>query len=192
MTLIYRIGLGLFCFILLGCFSYDDDGFGRSVNLNIQDAFSLENQKEYSVGDTIFFELRFSRYLPEDGFPELLDIYQTTKSEDFAFSFGLEKFSELEDSFRQVNINEDFIIAEKKNLDIYYYNNNHGTFVALNTAKDSYEAKVGVILVEDGLFQFNFNNLFIESPFTDDGVQVGIYHRFSTDEVLDVEFEVTE
>lgn len=190
MNLKYRISLVVFCFMLVGCFT-TDDSFGRSVSLTVQDSFSLENQKEYTVGDTIFFELRFSRYLPEEGFSELLDIYETTKAENFEFSFGFEKFSEFEGGFRQVFIGEDFIVAETENIDTYYFNN-YGAVASLNEARDTYQARVGVILAEDGLFRFNFDNVFISPPFDYDAVRLNINHRFSTEGLLDTEFTVTE
>lgn len=192
MDLKIKIGAITFCLLLIGCFSDDDGGFGRSISLSIQDAFSMENQKQYNVGDTVFFELRFSRYLPEEGFTEFLDIYETTKSEDFAFSFGFEKFSELENGFSPVNIDEEFIVAEKKNLDTFYYYNDFGTSAGMNAARDAYESSVGIILPEEGLFRFNFENVFIQSPYDFDQVQISINHSFSTNGALDTEFEVVE
>ena len=190
MTLIYRFSLVVFFFVLLGCFS-SDDSFGRWVRLDLNDAFSIENKKEYVVGDTIFFELRFSRYLPEEGFSELLDVYETTKSADFGFSFRFQKFSELEGGFREIYISEDFIVADKNNVNDYFYQH-YGTVATLNTTNDTYVARVGVILVEAGRFRFDFDNVSIQSPFGSDQVQVEIYHSFSGIGQLDTEFVVTE
>ncbi|MFS4492465.1 hypothetical protein [Maribacter sp. 2308TA10-17] len=187
-----RVGVTVFCLLLVGCFSNDDGGFGRTVSLNIQDAISMENLKQYNVGDTIFFDLRFSRYLAEEGFDEPVDIFETTKAEHFSFSFDFQKFSELENRFSPINIDEEFVVAEKRDLDTFYYYGGYGTSVGLNEAQDSYETTVGIILVEDGLFRFDFDNIYIQSPYDFEQVQISIYHSFSVDGRLDTEFEVLE
>ncbi len=43
-----------FVFMLSGCMSRDDDGY-KEIRLQIEDALLLENEKNYTVGDTIFF-----------------------------------------------------------------------------------------------------------------------------------------
>lgn len=187
------IGLGtlLFCFVFAGCFSIDDPYYGRTVNLEIQDAFSFENKKEYVLGDTLFFELSFSRYLPEKGFNELLDVFETVDSEDFAFSFGFEQYSAFENGFRSIYLNEQFIIAEKKNPDNYHYSN-HAIVATLNKATDMYGAQVGIIMAEPGRFRLNFENITLNSPYVEGGIQININHIFTNSGLTDTEFEVFE
>lgn len=192
MNSIYKLSIVVSCLVLVGCLSREDDSFSRSVSLDIQDAFTFQNEMEYAVGDTIYFELRFSRYLPEEGYPNLLDIYETTDAEEFGYSFGFEKFSEQENGFRVINIDPQFIIAEESNTDDFYFYSNIGTVAKLNAAQDMYESRVGIILKEDGLFRFDFENTYFNSPYNYDKVQVGIWHEISDSDAVDFEFNVIE
>ncbi|MBM1104864.1 hypothetical protein JQC67_01820 [Aurantibacter crassamenti] len=72
----------LLCFSLFGCFQKEDDYFQPHVEL--KEAFVFDNKKEYAVGDTIYLDLNFSRYLEEEGYSNLLDIYETTGAEKFS------------------------------------------------------------------------------------------------------------
>ena len=80
--------------LFLGCLSTDDDEY-RPIWLTAQNAFDFPLQNEFSVGDTLYVEQYFSRYLPEEGYEELLDVYETTKDEEFGYSFQIEKYSNL-------------------------------------------------------------------------------------------------
>ncbi len=192
MNFIYKAVLTVFGFLLIGCFS-DDDGFGRSISVGIKDAITLENKKEYIVGDTIFFELKFSRYVAEEGFDNLLDVYETSNSEVFRYSFGLEKFSDLANNFTRVDIDPKFIIAEQHDLaDMYYYYDGYGTVAVLNAAKDVYESKVGVILAESGTFKFYFDNVYLRNGYDYDKINLSIGHSFSENNPIDLEFSVLE
>lgn len=192
MKAIYKLGIAGFSLLLIGCFSRDDDSFGRSVNLEIFDAFSLQNDREYVVGDTIYFELRFSRYLPEEGFPNLLDIYETTDEKQFGYSFIFEKFSEQENSFRFINIASEFVIAEKNDTTNNFFFNDLGIVAILNAEQDMYESRVGIILKEEGLFRFDFDNIYLTTPFNFDKVQLSIWHEILDGEAIDFEFSVVE
>ena len=192
MNSIYKLGIAGFCVLLVGCLSREDDSFNRSVSLDILDAFTFQNEKEYAVGDTIYFELSFSRYLPEDGYPNLLDIYETTDEEQFGYSFSFEKFSEQESGFRAVNIDPQFIIAEKNDITNNFYFSDLGTIATLNDAKDTYESRVGIILKEAGVFRFDFENTYFNTPYNYNKVQLGIWHGISDREAVDFEFSVIE
>lgn len=192
MNSLYKLGVAGFCLLLIGCFSKEDDSFGRSVSLDILDAFTLQNDKDYVVGDTIYFELKYSRYLPEEGYPNLLDIYETSEAEEFGYSFGFEKYSEQENGFRLINIDPQLIITEENNIDDFYFYDNTGTAAKLNAAQDAYESRVGIILKEQGLFRFDFDNIYFNSPYNTSKVQVGIWHGISDIDTKDFEFNVGE
>jgi hypothetical protein len=56
----------------------NDNGFYNSVFLESTNLVSIEVQPNYSVGDNLYVTADFSRYQPEIGQEELVDIYKTT------------------------------------------------------------------------------------------------------------------
>lgn len=166
---------GLISLLVAGCTSYDDYGSNRYVRLELQDAISVENNQNYTVGDTIFIELNFSRYLDEKGFSNKLDIYESSGSEGFRYSFGLDKYSDLSGGFQRITITPEFLFAEKGTLGDF-----GDILVELNPEKTQYESKIGLILGEAGRFNLDFQYLYLESTdFFEDKVQIGIEHNFS-------------
>ncbi|MFS4468799.1 hypothetical protein [Maribacter sp. 2210JD10-5] len=174
--------------LLNACFSGDDGITNRFIELRLTDALTFENEGNYVVGDTIFIELNFSRYLEEEGFTNLLDVYESTNAKSFGYSFRLEKFSELGNSYIGTTIDGQFLFAEKGRI---------GPFetidVVLNDAEDTYESRIGIILAETGNFRFNFDFLSIFSQNVDfDKVNIEIQHLFNTAVPEDFEFTVNE
>ncbi len=187
----YKIGLVIFSILMVGCFSSDDEGFGRNIQVKVSDAFVVENNKNYTVGDTIFFDQKFSRYVEEEGFSNLLDVFETTNDEAFGYSFGLEKFSEFSNNYTSVFIDEQFIIATKVDIDFYYYGG-YGVAAILNDTQDAYESRVGIILPEAGEYRLNLENVYFSNGYDNDVIHLDITHRFSEASTVDVEFSVTE
>lgn len=183
---IYKILVSVIGVFLFGCYSGNDDY--KLVSLRIQDAFAIENEGNYVVGDTIFFELNFSRYLPEPGYSNLLDIYESTDAIDFNYGFDLRKFSSLSNDYVYVAIDPSFVFAEKGKV---FESFNQGT-ATLNEDQDRYESRVGIILVETGDFRFDFENPYIRSQYMADKVYLEIRHEFSTSSTINLEFIVTE
>ena len=182
---IFATVLVVTCFVFLGCYS-DDDG-SRYIRLSIEDALVFDNEENYVVGDTIFVDLNFSRYLPEEGYDNLLDIYESSGSESFYYNYGLSKFSELSNGFRTVAIDSSFLFAEKGNIDGY-----RGADVVLNANQTQYESRIGLILAESGIFRFDFDFLNIYSNnYSRDHVQIEIQNIFSTTQT-NFEFTVAE
>lgn len=85
----------LFVIAFLGTLSLiscnGDDEFYNSAYVSVPDLITVDTPGNYSVGDNISFHTDFSRYLQEDGFTELLDIYKTSKAESFEFAYRIEK-----------------------------------------------------------------------------------------------------
>ena len=174
-----------FCPTLIGCFSGDDDGM-RAIVLEIEDAISIDNKENYSVGDTIFFELNFSRYLHEDGYNTLLDIYESTNSTSFNYTFDLQKFSSFTNDYESIAIDSAYVFAEKGK----FFGSYNAVSATLNGQENQYESMIGVILVDTGGFKFNFDYLFIDSGYAQDKVYIDIRHTFTTN--VNFEFNVTE
>lgn len=179
------LSLVIGCVLLSAC-NYDDDG--RYLSLEIQDALIFENNQNYVVGDTIFFELNFSRYLDETGFSNKLDVFESSGAETFRYGFGLNKFSELSGGFSHVEVSNDFILAEKGEV-------LEGMSVAiaqLNQNQVEYESRIGIVLVESGLFELPFQNLFVTSyNYSDDKIQIELVHSYSG-EIPNFQFTVSE
>lgn len=184
------IGIFLISIVLISCY-HDDDYSLYSSNFAIENAVTIENNKEYVVGDTIYFELKFSRYIKEEGYTELLDVYETTGDEEFVYEFD---FYELTDTFegysRSINIDPKYIITEEINLDYYSYGNM--VSAKLNESQDAYESRVGVVLIEEGSFSFSFDHLILHNGYAydNDKIYLNIHHSFSTNFEFDAEFVV--
>lgn len=185
MKKIYATLLIVICLIFVSCYSDDYDS-NRYVSLSIEDAIVFENNEDYVVGDTIFLDLNFSRYLPEEGFSNLLDIYKSSGSEAFYYNYGFSKFSELSDGFRPISIDPSFLVAEKGNIEDY-----RGASAVLNADQTGYESRIGLILAETGRFKFDYDFFYIQSDnYSRDFVQIEIQHRF-TGTPPNFEFTVT-
>ena len=174
--------LGLF---LWGCYSDDDYQF---VQLRIQDSLSLENEKNYVVGDTIFFELNFSRYLDEDGFSNKLDVFETTGALSFHYPMVLEKFSPQANGDTQIIVANNLIVEEKGRL----VDDFNTLSALLNEEQDLYESRIGIILAETGNFRFSFDFFTLYPESNGDRIGLSITHNFTSINVEDFEFEVTQ
>lgn len=155
---------------------YRDDDSNRFISLAIQDAVIFENNQNYTVGDTIYVELSFSRYLDEEGFGNKLDIFESSGADNFRYNFGLNRDSDLAEGFQRIEISPEFLLAEKGTVDGF------GEATAeLNAERTRYESKIGVILAEEGTFELDLTFLYLYSAaYLDDKVQIEILHNFSS------------
>jgi hypothetical protein len=186
MKKIYAILVIILCLIFVSCYSDDYDS-NRFISLSIEDAVIFDNDENYVVGDTIFVDLNFSRYLPEEGFSNLLDIYESSGADIYYYNYGLNKFSELSNGFQRVNIDSEFLFAEKGSIDVFERGG-----VVLNADETLYESRIGLVLAEAGRFQFDFEFLNIYSDnYSRDKVQIELRHGF-TGTPPSFEFTVTE
>ena len=156
--------LGLLGVFMIGCFPSDDDYF--YLRVDIYDAFTFENEETYQVGDTIFFNLSFSRYLDEDGHDNKLDIYETTSSKKFFYTPFFRKFSAFSDSYEWVSIRQDLFYSPNETINV----------AKLNTSTNIYESQMGIILAETGEYSISFNSVYISSsiPSYSENVDVNI------------------
>lgn len=85
----------LFAIAILGTLSLiscnGDDEFYNAAYVSVPDLITIDTPDTYTVGDNVSFHTDFSRYLQEDGFTELLDIYRTSQAESFEFAYRIEK-----------------------------------------------------------------------------------------------------
>ena len=156
--------LGLLGLFMIGCFPSDDDYF--YLGLDIYDAFTFENKENYQVGDTLFFNLSFSRYLDEDGYDNKLDIYETTSSEKFFYTPFLRKFSSFSDWYEEVYIREKFLYSPNGTINV----------AKLNTSTNIYESQMGIVLVEQGRYSISFHavNFRSDAPYFSENINLDI------------------
>ncbi|WP_185782536.1 hypothetical protein [Croceivirga lutea] len=133
-----------FLFAISSCIS-DDDFF--SPLITIEDGFVFDNQENYQLGDTIYFTLEFSRYLPEEGQPNLLDIFESTGANEFFYDIEFSKFSSFSNSYQRV-------FAEERN---YYSPDGETNSASYNPVTETYTSTTAIVLVEPGEYQLNFN-----------------------------------
>ncbi|WP_291864985.1 hypothetical protein [Maribacter sp.] len=169
------------------CSPPDDDVYWNNVEVDIKDAIKVENKVSYVVGDTLFFELNFSRYLPEEGYSSLLDLYETSGVDEFSYNFEVRKYSAFSDDYVGVNIDEQYIIAEKGMISYYSQ-----PAAILNNDTDMYESRIGVILIEEGDYQLDFDYMYISSVYNTDKPTVGINHTITKNNPLFLNFTVSK
>lgn len=157
--------LGLLGLFLIGCVRDDDDS-SYYPRVEIYDAFTFENEEKYQVGDTLFFNLSFSRYLDEEGYDNKLDIYESTNSKEFFYTTNFQKFSSFSDLYQGVYIRED----------LYYSPNGTINVAQLNTSTNTYESQMGIILPEEGEYSISFNLVYLSSgsPFYSENINLNI------------------
>lgn len=175
--------------LLIGCYSKDDDYYIRQVE--IKDSFVFENERTYVVEDTIYFELNFSRYLFEEGYSNLLDIYETTGSEEFSYSFRFSKFSDFSNSYLPINIAEDFVFAEKGKVS----GQSNEVRAVLNDEQTMYESRIGIKLAETGNFNFDTENYSFNiypNNVVKDKIFFEVSHRFTDIDKERFVFTVTD
>lgn len=167
------IVLSILAIMAVSC--YGDDDPNRYISLVIQDALVFQNDENYTVGDTLYIELDFDRYLDEEGYPNKLDVYESSGAESFWYDFALNRSSDLSNGFQRVEISPEFLLPEKGTV------NGFGDATAqLNPERTRYESRIGLILAEEGTFELDllFISLYSEA-FFDDRVQIEIQHTFS-------------
>lgn len=134
--------------LFISCYSRDDDYNVKTVNLFVPNLIEYEAQTSYNINEYAYFDVSFSRYLPEQGYSDLLDILKTTNSDKFFVNFSLYK-KDLYGNYNYLNFNN-FYILEKGELNSSYYG---AGFAVLNSATNKYEFRIGIQLLEAGEYR---------------------------------------
>lgn len=173
--------------IWIQCSPPDDDVYWDSVQLVIEDHLKVENTENYIVGDTLFFELDFSRYLPEAGESSLLDVYETSGASEFSYSFNVSKYSAFSESYQDVWLDDKYVIAEKGIADY-----SSEVSVILNSETNIYESRIGIVLAEEGEYQLDFDYLNLYSRYNEGKPSVRIEHIITETNPLVLNFTVAK
>lgn len=144
-------------FFLNSC-DTNDDGFYNNAYLDANNLVTIETQPSYTVGDYLYVDANFSRYLPDtENLATLLDVYHTTNgATQFAFSYAIE---------RQISTDNWEIVSVNDNqLNVVQGLASNGAFVygvcVYNTTNQNYEYRVGFPLLSTGNYRlsFGYNN----------------------------------
>ena len=132
----------------------NDDGFYHNVYLEANNLVTIEAQTNYTVGDYLYIDADFSRYLPDaNNLGTLLDIYKTTNgATQYAFSYVIEK---------KINATDWEVVSVADNLlNITKGSALNGAYVyglcQYNTADETYEYNVGFPLQSAGNYRLSF------------------------------------
>jgi hypothetical protein len=137
--------------VLSGCSEPDEIARG-SKKIEATNLIKIETLSSYHVNDLLYINASFSRYLPEKGFDTLLDIYKTTKSEEYGFNFYLEKKSTY-GTWNVLDIGTNLLVQKGKYYPDYY--GNLGICI-LDQVTNKYEFRGGIPLLEKGTYRINF------------------------------------
>lgn len=131
----------------------DEDGFYNEKYIDVPNLITVDVQPAYSVGDYLYVQADFSRYLNEPGQETPLDIYQTTSGANgFVFSYTLEKES-APGTWQPVE-------TSVEALDITNGTAQAGSFVlataVYDTTDETYEYNAGFPLLSAGNYRLSF------------------------------------
>jgi hypothetical protein len=138
--------------LLFHCSPPDDIDMG-SKNVEANNLIQIETKPSYNVNDVLYINCSFSRYFPEKGYDTLLDIYKTTKSEEYSFIFNLEKKSAY-GTWSAINVGKSLVVKKGKSND--YYGN--AAICVLDQVTNKYEFRGGIPLLETGIYRINISS----------------------------------
>ncbi len=133
------------------CSYYDDiDLYSRNKIINVPNLIHIETYNQYHLNDTLFVNVSFSRYLPEEGYPDLLDVHKTTLSDTFSYGCGLYKKTAY-DNWAYYDVTGSLIVTKG----VFYYDDLASLY---NPNTKNYELRFGIPLKEIGEFKLILNN----------------------------------
>ncbi|RZJ72783.1 hypothetical protein [Flavobacterium sp.] len=131
----------------------DEDGFYNEKYANTGELVTIDIQPTYAVGDFLYVDADFGRYQSEEGFPQLLDIYETTSgAPGFVFTYLMEKESSpgiwtpVSTTLQQLQVNSGTAQAGNFVLGTALY----------NASDETYEYNVGYPLTSAGNYRLSF------------------------------------
>jgi hypothetical protein len=145
--------IALSSIVIITACSNKDSEFFNEITVEVPNQLVLETQSTYAVQDILWLHTAFSRYLPETGYNNLLDVYQTSgQAPSFMFSFILEKkVADGSWEFYSLNTNliEDNGIPNQ--YDGYYLG-----YSIYNETSKTFDFRAGLKLTETGQYRLNF------------------------------------
>lgn len=139
--------LVLFCLlILLTSTTCEQEPNYYSKSIKVTNLIHIEKKVNYDVNDVLFINALFSRFLPEDAFGNLLDIYRTTLSDRYIISYYLSK-KNADNTMTNALIYSNLIIDKGEIID---QNSEKHSLCILDKNTNKYEFRIGIPLLESG------------------------------------------
>ncbi|WP_276979075.1 hypothetical protein [Flavobacterium filum] len=137
--------------ILNSC-SKEDEEFYNAVYTSIPNLVTLEVESNYNVNDVLWLNTNnFSRYLNQPSQTTPLDVFKTTKSNYFVFTYRLEKkINEVD--WENVSVGNNFVV-EKGRITTNLYITGYADF---NSTTNQYEHRGGIKLTQPGQYRLVF------------------------------------
>lgn len=136
--------------ILISC-SKEDEEFYNAVYTSIPNLVTVEVESSYSVNDILWINTNnFSRYLNQPNQTTPLDVFKTTKSNYFVFSYRLEK--KINNDWENVAIGNNYEV-EKGRISTNVYITGYADF---NATTNQYEHRGGIKLTQSGEYRLVF------------------------------------
>ncbi|MEN9323074.1 MAG: hypothetical protein RL699_854 [Bacteroidota bacterium] len=153
MKKIQHIGFALLSFVLLVACSNKDSEFFNEVTIKVPNQLVIDTQSSYALQDTLWLHTAFSRYLPEENYTNLLDIYKTSgNAAGFQFAFILEKKATNGSwEFYPLGYN----LIEEEGV-VHEYAGYYTGFSVYNESAQTYDYKSGLKLTEAGEYRIYF------------------------------------
>jgi hypothetical protein len=142
----------LFLLPILNSCSKEDEEFFNAVYTTIPNLVTVEVQSSYNVNDVLWLNTNnFSRYLNQPNQTTPLDVFKTTQSNYFIFTYRLEKKIN-ESEWENVSVGNNFI-AEKGRITTNVYVSGYADF---NATTNQYEHRGGIRLTQPGDYRLIF------------------------------------
>lgn len=151
-----KIAILVLVILINSCTSRDDSNEYRNIQLNVENLVVFEEQPTYAINDYVYFNADFSRYLPENGYSDLLDIYKTTNANSFIFGFSLHKKNAY-GNWSEIDFGDNYDVVKGNIIKDYGVSG----ISILNNSTNVYEFKSGIKLLESGEFKLEVSTYFI-------------------------------
>ena len=138
---------------LSSCMSDDDSIYLRKpTQVTVKNLIVVETTPTYTVNDVLYFNVYVPRYIKEEKFVDLLDVFKTSNNNLIPIGFNLEKKTAY-NTWSNINIGNNYILDKGQ---VFEPNNPFGNCV-LNNITNVYEFRLGIKLLEKGDFKLNIN-----------------------------------
>lgn len=143
-------------FLLLSSTTCTEEPNFYTKIIKVENGISIDSKDSYVINDVVYINALFSRYLPENGFDTILDIYKTTQSNKYTFNFYLDK-KNSENVWLNIDFLNDLIIEKGEinfeDITNNYYTNDQFAICVLNNFTNQYEFRAGIPILETGQYR---------------------------------------
>jgi hypothetical protein len=143
---------GLLILFFWSCTIPDEIEMG-SRDLKIDNLIQIETLPNYKVNDVLYINSSFSRYMPEEGYTIPLDIYKTSKSEQFYFYCFLEKQTS-NNNWDRIDLGKRLQVTKGSFEESL---NGFSALCVLDPITNLYEFRGGIQLMESGNYRIHIN-----------------------------------